>query len=606
MRATYFTNLNPARWSLLRRIMVLLVLGLGLTVGISFWIISSSLNTELRREYFAHERQSLENTAHRIEQRFKQRAQFLQQLAPLITNGQTLLPADELERVLRVAYESNLFSDFILMDTEARGIFDYPFLPERRGKDFSHRPFINELMQNWQSVISPPLMGSVSGLPSVFMAEPVFNQAGQPIAILVGRNGLESEMLFQRIRNELQSYSGQLLIIDPTYDLYITATDEEKVLQPLSKEDRIYLSSDELQDTWQGFYQDKDRKNWLYVAHKLGFMDWIVIKKAPEVIVLASIQQALTYYMLMIASLLIPLAFIMVVLIYRWLAPLRSSIVQLNKAVEEESDISKFNIEREDEIGQLLLAFNAFQSIRDRQQQLKDELLSVVSHELRTPLTSIRGALNILQLDQVQQDPEHRKKLFNLASRNLNRLTFLVNDLLDVVSLSKGMLRLNLSDCSAQEAILEVLEDFRALLEEKSLQVEFTATEEMKVHVDQLRLQQVLSNLISNAIKFSNAGSRIQIALTQQGEFVRISVLDEGEGIPMAFQPHVFERFTQADLSDRRKQSGTGLGMAIAFELVEAMGGHLSFDSVPGQGACFYVDLPSVKVMPDDTNKALK
>ncbi|MEQ1659421.1 MAG: ATP-binding protein, partial [Hylemonella sp.] len=117
--------------------------------------------------------------------------------------------------------------------------------------------------------------------------------------------------------------------------------------------------------------------------------------------------------------------------------------------------------------------------------------------------------------------------------------------------------------------------------------------------VDPARLQQVLSNYLSNAAKFSPQGSQVDVAVRQQGDTVRVEVRDRGPGIPEEFKQRIFQKFSQADSSDTRQKGGTGLGLAISKELMEQMGGRVGFESQPGRGACFHCELPVTRVLAD-------
>jgi len=241
---------------------------------------------------------------------------------------------------------------------------------------------------------------------------------------------------------------------------------------------------------------------------------------------------------------------------------------------------------------------------RKRVEQLKNEFVSKVSHELRTPLTSIAGSLGLLAGGAVGQLPEKARPLVDIARTNSNRLTRLIDDLLDMEKMAAGKLAFDLRTEALIPLLHQALEANQTYAEQ--LGVHFALREcgeDVAVSVDRWRLMQVLSNLLSNAAKYAPRGSMVEVSACVHERVVRVAVKDSGPGIPEAFHDGVFQRFSQADSSDSRQKGGTGLGLAITKELVEHMGGRVGFKSTPGAGATFYFDLPIVgsSAEPGDT-----
>lgn len=232
---------------------------------------------------------------------------------------------------------------------------------------------------------------------------------------------------------------------------------------------------------------------------------------------------------------------------------------------------------------------------RKRVARMKDEFIATVSHELRTPLTSISGALELL-CNQVLDDEGHaalKQHMLKVAADNSRRLTLLINDLLDLEKIAAGGMVFHLAREFLLPQLQQSIEVNQVYGAKRGISIALcTETEDQPVLVDVQRLAQVLSNLLSNAIKFSPDGAVVTITLQRHWSFMRISVCDQGAGIPPQFRPMIFQKFSQADASSSRRQQGTGLGLAICKELVEHMNGRIGFDSEEGQGSCFYVDLP--------------
>lgn len=229
---------------------------------------------------------------------------------------------------------------------------------------------------------------------------------------------------------------------------------------------------------------------------------------------------------------------------------------------------------------------------RKRLEQMKREFIATVSHELRTPLTSIRGALGLVASGTLAAAPEQLAQLIGIAHKNSERLTHLINDLLDMEKMAAGGMRFDMRVQPLMPLIDQSLEAIRSYGEPCGVSFHLIArADDVAVCVDAQRLLQVMANLLSNAAKFSPAGGEVEISVIRHDPWVRVAVRDHGGGIPASFHDQIFNKFCQADASDTRQSGGTGLGLAISKELVERMQGRIGFESREGDGAMFHVDL---------------
>ena len=228
---------------------------------------------------------------------------------------------------------------------------------------------------------------------------------------------------------------------------------------------------------------------------------------------------------------------------------------------------------------------------------LKDQFISTVSHELRTPLTSISGALDLIKSGVLNNQPEQAKQLVDIASSNSKRLTLLINDLLDLEKLAAKKMQFNFAEQPLLPIVQRAIDENSTFGQERAVTLKLELADEVeqiRVNVDEFRLLQVLANLLSNAMKFSPDHSQVNVVIEKDQQQVKLSVIDQGPGIALEFQPRIFQRFAQANSGNTRDQGGTGLGLAISQELMHAMQGDIAFESEPGKGCSFFLTLPIV------------
>lgn len=245
---------------------------------------------------------------------------------------------------------------------------------------------------------------------------------------------------------------------------------------------------------------------------------------------------------------------------------------------------------------------------RKRLEKLKSEFISSVSHELRTPLTSIHGSLRLIVGGAVGGLPQKASELVNIAANNCDRLVRLINDVLDIEKMAAGMLEIDCKEQFIVDVVSEAVNNNIGFGRRFDVSFHINCEDRgVKVNCDKDRILQVMDNFLSNAAKYSCAGDKVDVNVIDKGEVVRVEVKDHGSGIPDEFKNKVFERFTQADSSDTRKQGGTGLGLSICKSIVKLHHGKLGFESKKGAGCTFWFELSAVQVkvsMGDDNSES--
>jgi CheY-like chemotaxis protein len=227
---------------------------------------------------------------------------------------------------------------------------------------------------------------------------------------------------------------------------------------------------------------------------------------------------------------------------------------------------------------------------------MKDEFVSVVSHELRTPLTSIRGALGLLAGGRVGELPDRASRMIDIAVSNTDRLVRLINDILDIERMESGRITLTRQFCDAGDLIDEAVEGMRPLASRAGIELEGLPCS-TTIFADPDRIVQTITNLVSNAIKFSDPSTRILVTASLVNGTVQFEVQNEGRGIPASKLETIFERFQQVDASDSREKGGSGLGLAICRSVVRQHGGEIWCESEVGRGSRFLFTVPRANVV---------
>ncbi|MBN9289306.1 MAG: hypothetical protein BGO43_12800 [Gammaproteobacteria bacterium 39-13] len=228
---------------------------------------------------------------------------------------------------------------------------------------------------------------------------------------------------------------------------------------------------------------------------------------------------------------------------------------------------------------------------RKKIELMKNQFISTVSHELRTPLTSIRGSLGLILAETEGPLTNEMRYFLQIANSNTERLILLINDILEIEKFENGSMRFDFDKVNIIDLVAECIELNQSYTKSDLHYVLENTNNSLYVNGDKNRLMQVIVNLLSNAAKFSPENGTVLVTVKKRQNKIRVSVSDQGPGIPLDFQPRIFEKFSQSEESSLKK-GGTGLGLCICKNFIEKMGGKIKFETELGKGSTFYFDLP--------------
>lgn len=256
-----------------------------------------------------------------------------------------------------------------------------------------------------------------------------------------------------------------------------------------------------------------------------------------------------------------------------------------------ELGMNKFELDKKDSLVFILRDISQHLEL----EAMKNQFVSTVSHELRTPLTAIKGSLGLLTSGALGSFPDKAKTILTVANNNCTRLINLINDILDLEKIKRGEMSFNYEDIEIKSIIKQTIELNKPYADQFNVKItEISKINKLFINVDKNRLLQVLSNLISNAIKFSKQNEEIKIITEKVKENVKISIIDNGIGIPEEAKEKIFKAFSQVDSTDSRAKGGTGLGLYICKMIIEKMNGKIDFESISGEGSSFFFTIPLI------------
>ena len=302
---------------------------------------------------------------------------------------------------------------------------------------------------------------------------------------------------------------------------------------------------------------------------------------------LHSIQLKILLWMIVVAALVLILSMFVMRTITRPIGELSEGIQKMTGG-----DLSaRVNVRGHNEFSELAQAFNSMSEKIESLDKSRSQFVSNASHELKTPLSTMKILIETLMY-QDPMDPAMTKDFLSDVNKEIDRLNRIVSDLLTLVNIDSGGMTLNPTEISLNALLDEQVKRLLPLARENGIEINLEMKDELNISGDRLKLQQVIYNVIDNAIKYTPRGGEVETLLTRSGKKAIIRIADTGIGIPAEDLPHIFDRFYRVDKARSRATGGTGLGLSIVKQIVQQHGGTISATSAEGKGTSFEIELP--------------
>ena len=408
---------------------------------------------------------------------------------------------------------------------------------------------------------------------------------------------LDDEDLDQRVR-EISNDRGMVVVVTDQEGMQICGyrpTQRQSLLESLgraqliAKFEEVNLAGGTLITTYDSpyVYQNGTRPEVILLLRVVrtpaGLARMVLLES--EITPVDAVQDTLRVQLITVTGVMVLLGALMAFFIARKIARPVSAVNESAKELARGNYDIRFEGTGSREVGELAQTLNVAAEELSKVEKLRRELLANVSHDLRTPLTMIRGYSEVMRDLPGENTPENVQIIID----ETQRLTDLVNDLLDLSRLESGVVKLDVAPFDLTQSIRAILARYDKLAD---YSFPFAYDREVTVTADELKISQVVYNLVNNAITYAGEDKTISLCQTVLGDRVRISVTDTGEGIPADKLKDIWERYYKVDKEHKRAQVGTGLGLSIVRNILDLHGGTYGVESTPGQGSTFWFELP--------------
>ncbi|WP_297793334.1 ATP-binding protein [uncultured Marinobacter sp.] len=543
------------------------------------------------------QRQALETTrmAERVDQKIELRLNALTAFASQLPDGDSLPPAPKLQAALkRQSKLRELFpASLLVFDDQARAIAENIPVEGRIGTSYLDRAHFRRALETRQPLVSKPIVGRVTGKPLLSFLAPILSDKGDLLGFAGGTLDLTETSLLPELnsRNGVSAGVTQR-IIDTENFLQVDSGSGSQDILPLPNPGEDNLIDAALSGITFGQVIDDQGELLIYAAHHLQRLGWMFVRAVPYGRATVPARESFSRFAIIALLVALILAIISYILARGTMSPLDRMTARVQRMSAQPDSAFRLREVGTAEVRNLARAFNQLLAEREALANMKDHFMSSVSHELRTPLTSMNGALRLIASGATGRLDENTQKMANLALRNGERLQLLISDLLDLNKLSEGSMKTEICATRLAPVVSEAIGDNATMAADNGVTLTCKVAEDLTCLADSHRLRQVLDNYISNAIKFSPVDGSVSVSAGKTASSrVRITVSDQGPGVPETFSGEVFKRFAQAETGTTRSIKGTGLGLAICYELAKLMNGSVGYYN--DNGAHFWIELPT-------------
>ncbi|WP_100637925.1 sensor histidine kinase [Marinobacter salexigens] len=579
--------------SLGTRLAIIVLIGCLATVGSVIYAAYSALLEDFATNLSAQQENETAYISKLVSQDLGFRTRVLAQSASMLGSDGQLLPPDQLTSILKRQHGlAELFSHSLTVLTpEALLIAENIYVPGRVGTHYADRPHWEKAIATQQSVISRPLIGRATGIPLMVFIAPIKGDNGELLGFLCGTLEMDESLLIPDSVRRDATEDAIFLVVDSSNFLFIAGSPSGNAIEELPNPGESLLIDAALSGVRFGEVATNAGETLIYATSHLHRLGWLFIRAVPKSLATAPAKQAFSRFFLISAGATLGILLMTYIALRSTAASLTQMTHRIRSMIQKPESSRRLREQGAPEVRDLAQAFNQLMDERDANNRLKDNFVSNVSHELRTPLTSMNGALRLLQSGTAGELPERAKEMTTLALRNGDRLQLLIADMLDFNKLSSGKMRVNFQPENLQALFADTVSGNKTTARELGVSLTASAAPEISLYTDGHRLRQILDNFVSNAIKFSPKGGLVTIHAEQvSSNKLRITVSDQGKGVPKGFERQIFDRFAQAEEGTTRATNGAGLGLAISRQIAELLKGSIGFYNKGG--AHFWVELP--------------
>jgi signal transduction histidine kinase/DNA-binding response OmpR family regulator len=578
-------------------------------MGLQFYVMRGDIVQRIEK----HEFRLLSDFAAHLDERLQDNVDMLARVA-LNVPASAMRQQPALEDLLQNEHALlTAFDDLYIFDAKGILLVDWPIKPGRRNLDMATRDYIQSVIATGEPVISKPFLGKATRQPIVVVAAPVFDSQRQLIGIMGGVLNLYQPNLLGAIAQRKNGETGYYYLV--TNDRLVIAHPDTSLIFKKVPEGSPALPFEQAMQGFEGTQEGLTSQGLegLFTFKKLSSTDWIVASVVPSAEAFAPIDHLLQKMLGtsgLLLLLMVPLMWVFVARLVKPLELLAGAMHQTASKMRDGLAVTPIQALGGQEIQTVGLAFNEFVEARIRAEkdiatardeaqkanESKSHFLANMSHEIRTPMNGILGMTELCL--QTRMTAEQRSYL-DMVATSANSLLAVINDILDFSKIEARKLSLDPHPFSLHSLIRQATRTLSLRASEKELELVCDLAKDVPNQVigDPLRLQQIITNLLGNAIKFTAQGEILLSVKTMaspprsDGIWLTFEIQDSGIGISKDKLNLIFDVFTQADSSTVRRFGGSGLGLAISRNLVQMMGGDIHVHSELGHGSTFRFDV---------------